>query len=167
MFRCAKNILGTKREICKENKKNWLAQWYAYGIPWRADTLVNIVKGTRAKALDKRKMNTFYPRKKLIHLEHFKTKDSHGAKDITLTPTQVKILNAGFKASGTNKLVDTSANTLIQRLRSIFNVGIDSLRHAHVTEARKKLTAEQFRTFADNMNTSVNVALDVYDDGSN
>ena len=158
--------LDRVREIAnrKEHKNNWIVQWYAYGIPWRADTITHIIKGNRAKAKDKRELNTFYPRKKIIHMEHFKTKSSHGSKDIKLTPLQVKILNAGFKASGTNKLLTISADTLIHRLRSIFGVGINALRHAHITEARQKMNPQDFRTFVNNMNTSVQVALEAYDD---
>ena len=148
----------------KKYKNNWLAQWYALGLPFRADTMVNIIKGSKAKAKDRRQSNTFYPRKKIIHMEHFKTRDSHGSKDIPLTPEQVKILNMGFKASGSDKLLDISADTLIHRIRDIFKVGINPLRHAHITAARQKLNGDEFRKYCWSLNTSVQCGLEVYND---
>ena len=68
----AKITLEQIQDIARSKKNNWLAQWYAFGLPWRADTLVHIIKGSKAKAKDKRELNTFYPRKKIIKMEHFK-----------------------------------------------------------------------------------------------
>ena len=150
----------------KEYKNNWIAQWYAFGLPWRADTMVHIIKGSQAKASDKRKYNTFYPRKKIIHMEHFKTRDAHGSKDIALTPEQVKIINIGFTLSKSNKRLDITADTLIHRIRDIFGVGINPIRHAHITNARQKMDGDEFRKYCYSLNTSVQCGLEVYNDSN-
>lgn len=156
--------LARIRAIASEPKysKNFIAQWYSRGVPWRADTMTNIIKGRGAKVSEKLKMNTFYPLKRTIHLEHFKTRDSHGAKDISLTLEEVRLLKMGFGKS--KRLLNMSADTLIHRIRDIFGVGLNALRHAHITDARQKMDADTFKDYVWKLNTSVAVALETYDD---
>jgi len=138
----------------------FIAQWYAYGLPWRGDTLVHITKKDK-------KLNQFFPNKRIIKMNHFKTVSSHGSKETPLTLDMVKMLKTGFKASGSKGLIlgDMKPPQVSRVLKGVYGVGINPIRHAHVTSARASLEDAGFKAFCDNINTSVACGLDVYTDG--
>ena len=141
----------------------FIADWYAFsGLPWRADTLVHITKKKDQRSM--KELNVAFIKDKYVLMNHFKTVSSHGQKETPLTSKQVKMLSAGFKASGGNILLKMTADTLLHKVRNIFGCGVNQFRHAWVTHNYKKMSDKEFREYCWKLNTSVEMGLDTYND---
>lgn len=159
-----KDLQKKAKEYKTDNPVNrFIADWYAFsGLPFRADTLVHITKKKDKKS--KKDLNVVYTRDKKILMNKFKTVSSHGSKTIPLTYTQTQMLVKGLKASGGNMLLNLTADTLLHRVREIFGVGVNQFRHSWITHNYKKMKPDQFKTYCWNLNTSVQMGLDTYND---
>jgi len=147
-----------------ENPVNkFIAEWYAFsGLPWRADTFVNITNKKTKQT--KKDLNVVFMKDKKILMNHFKTVSSHGQKEIKLTKLQTDLLKQGFETTDTNMLINMSADTLLHRVRSIFGVGLNAFRHAWITENKRFMSDSEFREYCNKLNTSPFVAYEAYND---
>ena len=138
-------------------------------VAWRADTVVHI---TKSKKKEFKNYNIIYPTKKQLLLNHYKTFPSQGQKIINMNDDVVKLIKKQFKRTGSDWLLPDpkdhtkpmNANTLTKILKIIFGVGVQQLRHIHLTEGRKNLDKEEFVKLCHRMNTSAYCGINIYND---
>lgn len=145
----------------------FIASFYVMDVPWRADTVVHFTKDIKEK--DKNIVRLI---KKKVEMSHFKTVKSHGRKEIDISPELASLMRKQFKATGSRWLLPDpkdndkplNANTLIKILKTIYGTGVQGLRHAYLTHARKTLDDDKFYEICNRANTSAEMGELVYND---
>ena len=105
-------------------------------------------------------------------MKHFKTIHSHGKKEVDISAELCSLMRKQFKRTGSRWLLPDSkdndkpisANTLSKILKSIFDTGVQGIRHAYLTHARKTMNHEEFNDYCFRLNTSPDMGEMVYND---
>ncbi len=134
---------------------------------WRCDTVCHMTKDIKEK-----EMNIVRLIKRKIEMNHFKTIHSHGKKEVDISAELCSLMRKQFKRTGSRWLLPDSkdndkpisANTLSKILKSIFDTGVQGIRHAYLTHGRKTLNNEEFYDLCFRYNTSVEMGEMVYND---
>ena len=103
----------------------------------------------------------------LLIFNHYKTKSGNRkTQTYKLSPITLQLMKEYIKDKNKDLLYEFKDNTFTKLIKQIMTKPIRELRHIAMTEARRKMTDEEYVKYCNGLNSSATVGLLVYNEGS-